>query len=291
MPKREIEEAARLSIEEIIKRRQKRERRSMAVARRFESTVSIDEADENEQGKKQIPVKHFMEAVNFDPDGIGDTTEYTDDELDFIRRSMSRLLVGTGASIVLKCPGKAECPFQKNCPFAAKGKEPVGKDCVVESMLFSEMLKQSMYTFEVDPTNIVDVMYVNEFVSTRLLLRRAEMLLGDLDKSSLVIEEEYETKSGDVISATQISPWLEARDKLVRRMERITKLMVGDRQEKYKKAAALKQKNLDDASIDQARKRAALSSAKVKAELAKKADEDAEILTPDDVLLGRIKDE
>jgi len=278
----------KLTLEEVQAKRRARERKGQSLARKFEAGVTIDSAAEDDQGKKRISLEKFLDVIAYDPEDLGNIEQYTEDELDYVRKVMSKKLIGTGASAILKCPGSDSCSFATNCPFATIGKEPKGKDCIVETMLFTEMFKQAMHSFEVDPTNVVDVTYVNEFVTTRILLNRIDQGLGRMENAELVIEQEGETKGGDVYSYKEVSPHLEAREKLVRRMERITKLMVGDRQEKYKKAAALKQKDETDTSIEQARKAAAIINAKFEAEAKREQLEEKsgeEVLTPDDILV------
>jgi len=275
----------KLSLEEIKARRKRSQKnKSMALARKFEGELRISEEDDGD--KNLFTREQLIEALVYDPENISDTKTYTEEELEYVKKSMKKLLLGSGSSIIMKCPGKEECPYGEECPFARIGKEPMGKSCLLETMYFNELLIQTVNSFDVDATNVAEMAFCNELVESKILQMRANRALGKPENVDLVVMQESFSKSGDLIQNPVVSPHLDARDKIVRRIERIIKLMVGDRQEKYKRAAALKKRDETDESTDQAKKARMIMEAKMKKEVKEleSAEEEEEVLTPDDIL-------
>ena len=90
---------------------------------------------------------------------------------------------------------------------------------------------------------------------------------------------------GNALFAKQISQFVELREKLLNRKHKLIKLMVGDRQEKYKREAALKVKEEKDPSSQMAAIREKLN--KLEREMTVmhgKATTISEELSPDDVM-------
>ena len=87
-------------------------------------------------------------------------------------------------------------------------------------------------------------------------LAKAENATGIIDQVMGVDRE------GDPIIQKQISPFLEMKERIGNRRSKIIKLMVGDRQEKYKKEAALKIRIDSDPSNQMSALRGKLESLK-----------------------------
>lgn len=273
-----------ISLEKVQANRKARERKSQALARRFEEGVSIISAPKDEDGKRRIAKERFLEVLTYDVDGINDDTGYTPEEIEYIRRYISKAATGTGSAIALTCPGRAACPFSHRCPFAQLKKEPRDKPCPLESALFTEFLIRYIEELQVDPTNMMELAYCNELAETDILIMRANKALAKPENSEMVYIQETVAKSGEIAQQMSVSPYLEAREKLVKRRERIIKLMVGDRQERYKKAAALKLKDNTDESVLQSKQRAMVYDAQIESERGKAEKASEDITTPDDLL-------
>ena len=116
--------------------------------------------------------------------------------------------------------------------------------------------------YDIDPNNFTEVGYINELAEIEILLMRLNMNLAKPENSELVIDQVVGVaRDGQTpLLMKQISPFMELKDKLQNRRSRIIKLMVGDRQEQYKKEAALKVKLDKDPSSKQAEMRARLEA-------------------------------
>ena len=273
-----------ISLEKVQANRRARERKSQALARRFEEGVSIITAPKDEEGKRRIAKERFFEVLTYDVDGINDDTGYTPEEVEYIRKYISKVATGTGVVLALTCPGGAACPFAHRCPFYQLHKEPKGKPCPLESALFTEFLIRYIEELQVDPTNMMELAYCNELAETDILIMRANKALAKPENSEMVYIQETVTKSGEIAQQMSVSPYLEAREKLVKRRERIIKLMVGDRQERYKKASALRLKDETDESILQSKQRAMIYDAQIENERGKVEKVPEDVTTPDDLL-------
>jgi hypothetical protein len=181
------------------------------------------------------------------------------------------------------CTGGDTCPFASKCPWVTIKHEPRGKPCPIETVLFTEFLVRYMEELGVDPSNMMELSYCNELAETEILLIRLNKMFSQADNAKLVYMQPVMSKSGEVMDQMVVSPLLEARDRLVKRRERIIKLMVGDRQEKYKEASARKIKDNNDISVQQAKKRAMIIEAQIAKEITEKDQVEEDVLTPDDI--------
>jgi hypothetical protein len=116
--------------------------------------------------------------------------------------------------------------------------------------------------YQVDPSNFTEVAYINELAEIEILLMRLNMSLAKPENADLMMDQMVGlARDGEnPIIQKVVSPYMELKDKLQNRRSRIIKLMVGDRQEKYKKEAALKIKEEKDPSSRQAQMRARLEA-------------------------------
>src|SRR5690606_36975517 len=122
-------------------------------------------------------------------------------------------------------------------------------NCLVETQLIKEFTIRYMEEYDIDPSNFTEVGYVNELAEIEIFLFRLNMNLAKAENASLIIDQENgATNQGDPIIRKEVSPFMELKDRLQNRRSKIIKLMVGDRQEKYKKESALKVKEDADPS-------------------------------------------
>lgn len=229
-----------------------------------------------------------------------DNIGLTDQESARLKTTIRRLQVGSASFSVLHCAGAA-CPFAARCPLVQMktpgvppvddihGKAPVGKDCILEASLLRDSLTSYMQEYEVDPANYTELNIVTELAEIEVLLWRCNMQLSSGDNALLVIDQTigFDRHSGQAITQQQVSPVFEQKQKLANRKSRLIKLMVGDRQEKYKKEAALKQKPTTDASTQMADMKKQLQSLQNRLK-APSTDTviDADVISPEDFMLN-----
>lgn len=155
---------------------------------------------------------------------------------------------GSVARTPLTCVGDL-CPFRDYCAFYKIGKHPLGEDCIQEAQLLTYWRMQYMEAYQVDPNDFNEVDQINELAETEIMLSRINMQLKRPEEASLVTEQVIGiTPQGKKITEMRLSPYYEARERLLARKSKIRKLLVGDRQEQYKKQAALKKREDKDPS-------------------------------------------
>lgn len=249
---------------------------------------------------KVDPVKRTKEAVlNILDDSIGDYSEtvLTQEEQVKLSKTLKRLSTGAASFALLNCKG-ADCPFAKRCPLvqmktessptgaggSRHGKAPVNQDCLLESTLLRETAASYFQEYQVDAVNYTEVNIVTELAEIEVLLWRINMQLGESENALLVIDQTigFDRNTNQPIVQQQVSPLFEQKQKLATRKSKLVKLMVGDRQEKYKKEAALKQKPDADASSQMSEVKRQLQQLQ-QANKAKVID--AEIISPETFML------
>lgn len=216
----------------------------------------------------------------------------TPEEAKRIHTHLQKLSTGSTAMIPMYCGGE-RCPFRDRCPLFQMGKHPLSKQCLIEVQLMKEWIMRYFEEYDVDPNNFTEIAYINELAEIEILLMRLNMNIARPENAELVIDQVVGVANdGETpLIQKQLSPFMEQRDKLLQRRSRIIKLMVGDRQEKYKKEAALKVRLEQDPSSKQAAIRAKLDALSRELEDFRKkatkgntkAESDGE-LTPQDII-------
>lgn len=233
----------------------------------------------------------FFQYLDYDLDDYSDL-EFTVKEALTIHNHINKLQTGATAMVPLYCGGQERCPLSDRCPFLKENKTPpIGKQCLIELTLLKNWIYQYMQEYNVDPENFTEVSYCEQLAEIEIYLLRINYNLSKPENASLMVDQPVGVDNdGNPITQQQLSPLMELKEKLQNRMSKIVKLMVGDRQEKYKKEAALKQKEDKDPSQKQAdirRRIEALSrQLETKETLSLPAAEEKEpqILTPDDLI-------
>lgn len=155
-----------------------------------------------------------------------------------------------------------------NCPFVRIDKErravdpkaklvtPVGRACLVETQLLNEWTRLYIKEYEIDEQNFTEFMLVRELSEIELMLWRLNNNISKPENAELVQEVVVGVdKQGNPLTRQEVNAFIEAKERLQNRKSRLVKLMVGDRQEKYKREAALKMKSDDDPSTNAAKLR------------------------------------
>jgi hypothetical protein len=208
------------------------------------------------------------------------------EETEKIQLHLQKLSTGSTALVPMICAGDL-CSFKTRCIFWQMGKAPVTKQCISEASLLSQFIIQFMDEYNVDPESPTEVGYCNEMAEIEIMLQRLNMVLSRPENAELIIDQTMGfSNEGTPITQKQISPYIELKDKLFNRKTKIIKLMVGDRQEKYKKESALKQKSAGDSSTQMAemRRRIEALSSKLAKVSSDTDEENKNILTPDEII-------
>lgn len=216
---------------------------------------------------------NFLQLLDIQIDDYSDLS-FSPEEIFAVRQTLSHFSTGATAAIPLICGGPL-CPFKERCPFMkidAKRKKdnpdfgpkdlctPIGKACLVETSLLNEWTKTYINEYDVMDKSFSELQIVRELAEIELLLWRINNGLAQAENSTMVQENSVGIdKQGNTITRREISAHFEVKERLSNRKHKLIKLMVGDRQEKYKKEAALKIKQEDDASSNAAQLRGQLN--------------------------------
>lgn len=217
----------------------------------------------------------FFDFLDIDLDRYKEV-EYTREEALYIKKRMQHLSTGSAAALPLICKGP-ECPFARKCPFIAVDEmrqknwneaqengmaqfsepplfqTPIGKHCLVEVNLLNEWTRLYINEFDVGEESFVELGFCRELAEIEVMLWRLNNGLSKEENAELVQETAVGVdRTGAVVMRKEMNTLLEAREKMVNRKSKLIKLMVGDRQEKYKKEAALKTREDADPSTSAA---------------------------------------
>lgn len=249
-------------------------------SREKKELVSFGGVARTESGK--LTRSNYFRFLEHNLDDYTDI-EFTPEEAKKIHHHLLKLSTGASAMVPMYCGGKL-CPFSDRCILYKLGKAPLGKMCLIEVELQRQWTVDFMEEFDVDPSVATEVGYANELAEIAIMERRLNMNLAKPTNAELVTDQIVGVdRDGDPLVQKQISPFMELKDKLASRRSKIIKLMVGDRQEKYKMEAALKMKIEDDPSTKQAAMRTSLE--KLARQLESLENENKqEKMTPEDVI-------
>jgi hypothetical protein len=220
----------------------------------------------------------FFNFLDIDLDRYKEV-EYTKDEAIYIKQRMQHLSTGSAAALPLMCKGP-QCPFVKKCPFVAIDEKrqadweiaqqegmtqfseppelqtPVGKHCLVEVNLLNEWTRLYIFEFDVDENSFVDLSMCRELAEIEVMLWRINNGLSKEDNAELIQETVVGTdRDGTPLTRKEMNTLVDVRERMVNRKSKLVKLMVGDRQEKYKREAALKTREEKDPSTSAAQLR------------------------------------
>jgi hypothetical protein len=212
----------------------------------------------NKDGK--LTRTEFFRFIGHDLDSYSDV-QLLPEQAKRIHHHIQKLSTGSAAMVPLFCGGE-KCPFKDRCPLFAIKKHPLGRQCLIEVQLMKEWIMRYFDEYDLDPNNFTEVGYVNELAEIEILLMRLNMIISRPENAELVIDQIVGmSNDGETpLVQKQISPFMDQKEKLQNRRSKIIKLMVGDRQEKYKKEAALKMRIEEDPSSKMAAMRAKLEA-------------------------------
>lgn len=258
-----------------------------AENREKKALVSLGGFATTESGK--LTKSNYFRFLDHNLDDYSDI-QLTETEARKIHTHLRKLSTGATAMVPMYCAGP-HCPFADRCPLQQMGKAPIGRQCLIEVQLAKEWIMRYFEEYEVDPDNFTEVGYVNELAELQILEMRINMNLARPAYSELIMDQVISVANdGTPIVQKQISPFMEQKERIAARRSKIIKLMVGDRQEKYKKEAALKVRMDADPSSKMASMRSRLENLQKQLEQmstpsAIEASQEG-FLSPDDVISG-----
>lgn len=237
-----------------------KDRRNTTVAeRQRKELVTLGGLARTEDGK--LSKSNYFAFLSLDMDDQPDWgTALTPEEARKIATHMQKLTTGVTATVPLICAGEL-CPFKDHCSLYEIGKHPIAKRCPIEKELINHVMMTLIEEYDVDPENFTELSILNELTEIHILEMRINMNLSKAENAALLIDQTVGVdRDGDPVVQKQLSPLLDLKEKLSNRRAKLIKLMVGDRQEKYKRESALKMRDIDDPSKDQAKTRAKLEA-------------------------------
>lgn len=238
--------------------KQRKELEEQPIDREPKQMITLGGTALTQSGK--LTKSNFFRFIGHNLDEY-DNVALTKDEAVKIHHHLQKLTTGSAAMVPMYCGGDV-CPFKDRCPLYQMKKHPLGKQCLIEVQLMKEWIIRYFEEYDIDPNNFTEIGYINELAEIEIMLMRLNMNLAKPSNSELVVDQVVGiANDGQTpLLMKQISPFMELKDKLQSRRSRIIKLMVGDRQEQYKKEAALKVKLDKDPSSKQAEMRAKLEA-------------------------------
>ena len=197
---------------------------------------------------------------------------YTPEEAERIQHHLQFLSTGSAAAVPLVCGGAVKCPWAEKCPLVTIDRErrkvnptaplltPFTKSCLIEINLLNEWTRLYIKEYDIVSDSFTELLMARELAEIELMLWRLNNNISKPENASLVQQSVVGMdKEGNVLTRQEISAFLEAKERLANRKARLIKLMVGDRQEKYKRDAALHKTDEKDASISAAKLRQKLN--------------------------------
>lgn len=208
---------------------------------------------------KELTKENYYRFINHRLDDYSDL-QFSPEEAKRITSHLQKLSTGSTAMVPMYCAGP-QCIFASRCPLQMMGKAPLNRQCLIETELLKDWIIKYFDEYDIDPNNFTEVAYINELAEIEIYLMRLNMSIAKVENSELVIDQVAGfATDGTPIIQKQLSPFMEQKERLQNRRSKIIKLMVGDRQEKYKKEAALKIKLDKDPSQQMAAARQKLEN-------------------------------
>lgn len=239
--------------------------------------------------------KNLLNILSTTQDDYSDIV-LTPEESVMLAGQMRSMTSGMSSSVPVICQGN-QCPWKSRCTYFQIGKAPVGRQCLIELNIIKQAQFDYMSEYDVTIENRTEIGMIQELAEIEVFLHRANLNMAlSLEESRGVVDAPIGfDHEGNVITQKQVSMNIELREKLLERRRKLTKLMVGDRQEKYKREAALKVREQQDPSSRMAEIREKLNNLQHKIGMIADANLDTKQITiksedqplsPDDIMSG-----
>lgn len=192
-----------------------------------------------------VPEKFYTGGLspilaNYLPEGL----ELTEQEIISVNKGMAHVSTGLRAAVPLNCYGP-KCPFRKECPFFKIEKAPLGKPCIVESMLMDLHSKRYIDEFEVNHMSMSEVATCQMLATTHVMEMRAFKILSvsdDENPDGFIKNVVGFNNDDEPIIQMQEHPAYEQIERAWRWRKNLLESMVGTRKEQYKRDALVGEK-------------------------------------------------
>ena len=166
-----------------------------------------------------------------------------------LRNFAVRMKYGTCAMIPLICAG-TKCPIKAQCPFTMASNWPIGQGCPIEANYIKTKTVDYMQDFKVDPDSATEMSMVNRLIEIDIMDFRSNVgLAGGVDGEAQTLLQRIVMMGGEgSTEQLQVHPLLDIKDRLQKQRMQILEAMAHTRKERYKKAAALHQRDDEDAA-------------------------------------------
>ena len=189
-------------------------------------------------------------------------------EMRRFRMQVMKMRTGIQAMVPILCPGPGKCPFRNRCPFVdktnclangnidfehQKAKFPLARQCPIERDFIVYKQMDYINEYGVDIQSPSELGLVNKLAELDVYDYRLTLVLshGDTDADGPLLMKEQVTgiaHNGEEITRLEEHPAWALKEKIHKQRMEILAALVGTRKEKYKKEAALKQRDFADPS-------------------------------------------
>ena len=189
----------------------------------------------------------LFEHLAIDLDDYSDI-EMTTAEAQRFMNHVRRMKTGVSAFIPKLCPGPARCALKNRCPYESR--YPLGRACPLETNYIKVQTKGYVESLGIDPSNTYEMALANELVELDLYDYRVNIALADDEENGqrLLLTTVIEKEDGNMMELVNPHPLLKVKDDTHRKRLKVLEAFAVTRQQEYKKAAALGQRDKKDAS-------------------------------------------
>lgn len=194
---------------------------------------------------------------------------WTQSDMRRIRMHGMKAKTGVQSVVPCHCLGPAKCPFRNRCPIVDRkiktvdgeidfynqdiNKFPLMAQCPHELEFVNFKMIQYAEEYDVDPESPTELGMISRLAVLDLYEYRLTLVMahGDDKGEGMDLMKNQVTGTdltGKKLTRKEIHPAWEIKEKIHKQREDILKSMVGTRREKYKKEAALKQRDSQDTS-------------------------------------------
>ena len=169
----------------------------------------------------------------------------TNEETKIVTDSIIKKARGLIDSVPMTCA--ENCFFASNCPFVKIGKQPVGKSCLVETMLLDLQTKRYLDEFGVMVDSYSETVTMTMLAATHVMEMRALKVLGESENSTGLISNVVGfNEDEEPIVQLMEHPAYGILERAWRWRDKLLTSLVGTRKEKYRREAALKERSSDN---------------------------------------------
>lgn len=179
------------------------------------------------------------------------------------RGHVARMKIGISAAIPMICAGGIKCP-NKQCPLNESKLWPLAESCPVESILIAEWTKGYIDDLTIDPNCRTEMVLINKLVECDIIDYRANIGFATQEDAWTLLKVDTVSDGERTTEMTNVHPLIEIKEKVHRIRDRVLESLAATRKERYKRAAALKQRENESIGDYMANLKQAIQAAKAK---------------------------